>query len=151
MRVDNPTAPARATTAPRAPNPAKARPTLPTRPITRPVQNEPTATASGAMLVSPSFPRAKPAITPRKPAENPHFARARLASISCPTLNPIDPYIHPRPRDTNHATFFPATHVKTAAAKATGCYDVPNQSCSIRARREERTLFHHVAGDSHHA
>jgi hypothetical protein len=158
MRLDNPTAPARAATAPRAPNHAKARQTLPPRPITAPVQNEPTAPASGAMLtraespprrtspapqkthtapqtrarrretnplsplclrvsvphflspVSPSFPQAKPAITPRKPAKNPHFSPARLASISCPTLHPINPYINTRPRDTNHATFFPATH-----------------------------------------
>jgi hypothetical protein len=187
MRFDNSTAPARAATAPRAPNHAKARQTLPTphhparakrthlhaprnsqsrhlfpnrqfaianrqspnphhRASAKRSHLLPRLSASASpisSLDSPSISRAKPAITPRKPPKNPHFAAARLAPISCPTLNPINPYIHPRPQDANRATFFPATHPqKPPLQKATSCCDFASS---------ERRNKPPVAGDSHHA
>ncbi|MDB5323198.1 MAG: hypothetical protein JWN40_4829 [Phycisphaerales bacterium] len=121
----------------------------PQTPTTAPAQNEPT--------FSPISPRRRlpflPPIHPHFPAPNPRLLRenprktltlppARLAPISCPTLNPINPYINSRPRDTNHATFFPQPTSKPPLQKATSCCDFASS---------ERRNKPPVAGDSHHA
>jgi len=61
MRLDSPTTRARATTGPRAPTPANARQTLPTRPITQNAQNEPTNVPTPSPAPQWTTPRHNPA------------------------------------------------------------------------------------------
>jgi hypothetical protein len=90
------------------------------KPSTHPLIFKPACRADYSPLHlpdSPSFPPAKTAKTPQKPAKNPHFAPARRAANPLATPHPVNSYSHSLPQSRAHATFFPAQTLSAPAQK----------------------------------